>query len=184
MNRKWLFKPNMANSNIKSCRSDVLSRRPEYAEGEGEENSKPLLSPEIFVSAINTLHPLLVKILQPGAKLPIRGSDLAAGIDIMANELATIPPKERMAISTGIAVATPPGTYARIVPRSGLAVKHSIDIGAEVINQDYRGEIKVLLINNSKYPYQVGPGDIIAQLILENILLANPKETEVLNKTT
>ena len=91
---------------------DALSRRPEYAEGGGEENSKPLLSPEIFVSAINTLHPLLVKILQPGAKLPIRGSDLAAGIDVMANELATIPPNERMAISTGIAIATPPGTYA------------------------------------------------------------------------
>src|SRR5437588_1884560 len=89
---------------------DALSRRPEYAEGGGEENSKPLLSPEIFVSAINTLHPLLVKILQPGAKLPIRGSDLAAGIDVMANELATIPPNERMAISTSITIATLPGT--------------------------------------------------------------------------
>src|SRR5205807_7681144 len=59
---------------------DVLSRRPKYAEGEGEENSKPLLSPETFVSAINTLYPLLVKTLQPGAKLPIRGSDLAVAI--------------------------------------------------------------------------------------------------------
>src|SRR5437588_98307 len=89
---------------------DALSRHPGYAEGEGEKNLKPLLSPEIFVSAINTLHPLLVKIRQPGAKLPIRGSDLAAGIDVMANELATIPPNDRMAISTDIAVATLPGT--------------------------------------------------------------------------
>src|SRR5437660_12452656 len=97
--------------------------------GRGEENLKALLSPEIFVSAINTLHPLLVKILQPGAKLPIRGSDLAAGIDVMANELVTIPPNERMAISTGIAIATPLGTYARIASRSGLAANHSIDIG-------------------------------------------------------
>src|SRR5205085_11742637 len=121
---------------------DALSRRPEYAEGGGEENSKPLLPPEIFVSAINTLHPLLVKILQPGAKLPIRGSDLAVGIDVMANELATIPPNERMAISTGVAIATPLGTYARIAPRSGLAAKHSIDIGAGVIDQDYRERSK------------------------------------------
>src|SRR5437588_6570513 len=162
---------------------DALSRRPEYAEGEGEENLKPLLSPEIFVSAINTLHPLLVKILRPGAKLPIRGLDLAAGIDVMANELATIPTNERMAINTGIAIATPPRTYARIAPRSSLAAKHSIDIGAGVIDQDYRGEIKVILINHSKYPYQVRPGDRIAQLILEKILLATPRETKVLDKT-
>src|SRR5437588_4947076 len=102
----------------------------------------------------------------------------------MANELATIPPIERMAIRTGIAIAAPPGTYARIAPRSSLAVKHSIDIGAGVIDQDYRGEIKVILINHSKYPYQVRPGDRIAQLILEKILLATPRKTEVLDETT
>src|SRR5437588_4876141 len=102
----------------------------------------------------------------------------------MANELATIPPNERMAISTGIAIATPPGTYARIAPRSGLAAKYSIDIGAGVIDLDYRGEIKVISINHSKYPYQVRPGDRIAQLILERILLADPKEEEALDKTT
>src|SRR5437588_3761461 len=102
----------------------------------------------------------------------------------MANELATIPPNERMAVSTGIAIATPPGTYARIAPRSGLAAKYSIDIGAGVIDQDYRGEIKVILINHSKYPYQVRPGDRIAQLILEKILLAKAERTEVLDKTT
>src|SRR5437588_5915367 len=95
-----------------------------------------------------------------------------------------MPPNERMAISTSITVATPPGTYARIASRSGLAVKHSIDIGAGVIDQDYRGEIKVILINRSKYPSLVRPGDRIAQLILEKILLANPEETEALDKTT
>src|SRR5437588_5399863 len=102
----------------------------------------------------------------------------------MANELATIPPNERMVISTGIAIATPPGTYARIAPRSGLAAKHSIDIGAGVIDQDYRREIKVILINHSKYTYQVRRGDRIAELILEKILLANPEKTEAIDKTT
>jgi len=80
---------------------------------------------------------------------------LVAGIDVMANELVTIPSNERMTISTGIAIAIPPGTYTRIALRSGLAAKHSINIGAGVIDQNYRGEIKVLLINYSKYPYQV-----------------------------
>src|SRR5205085_12053203 len=63
------------------------------------------------------------------------------------------------------------------------AATYSIDIGAGVIGQDYRGEIKVILINHSKYLYQVRPGDRIAQLILEKILLATPKETRVLDET-
>jgi len=82
-----------------------------------------------------------------------------------------------------IAIVTPARTYAQIAPRSGLAAKPSIDIGAGVIKQDYRGEIKVILINHSKYPYQVEPGDRIAQLILEKILLAAPREVEALDKT-
>jgi dUTP pyrophosphatase len=57
-------------------------------------------------------------------------------------------------------------TYARIAAGSGLAVKHGIDIGAGVIDEDYQGEIKVVLINNSSIPFQVQPGDRIAQLIL------------------
>ena len=162
---------------------DALSRRPEYAEGEEEENLKPILKPEIFVSSINKLHPLLVKRLGPGASLPIRGSNLAAGIDIMANEATVIPQGERRVISTGIAIATPAGTYARIAPRSGLAAKHSINIGAGVIDQDYRGEVKLLLVNNSKHPYPVKPGDRIAQLILEQILLVKPQDTDTLDET-
>ena len=102
----------------------------------------------------------------------------------MANEATVIPQGERKIINTSIAIATPAGTYARIAPRSGLAAKHSIDIGAGVIDQGYRGEIKVLLINNSRHPYPVKPGDRIAQLILEQILLAEPQETNNLDETT
>ena len=136
---------------------DALSRRPEYAEGGEEEKPKPILSLEIFVSSFNKLHPLLVKLPKLGAQLPIRGSDLVAGIDIMLNEARIIPQGERKVNCTGIAIATPVGSYARIAPRSGLAAKHSMDIGAGVIDQDYHGEIKVLLINNSNYPYPVQP---------------------------
>jgi hypothetical protein len=77
----------------------------------------------------------------------------------------------------------PPGTYARIAPRSGLIVKHGIDLGAGVIDEDYQGEIKVVLINNSTIPFQVRPGDRIAQLIFEKILRAIPKVTKDLSET-
>jgi dUTP pyrophosphatase len=63
--------------------------------------------------------------------------DLAAGIDIMANQEMIIPPGERSPVSTGIALAAPPGTYARITPYSGLVVKQGIDIGAGVIDEEY-----------------------------------------------
>jgi dUTP pyrophosphatase len=79
-------------------------------------------------------------------------------------------PGEQSPVNTGIALVVPPRTYARIAPQSGLVVKHGIDIGAGVIDKDYRGEIKVVLINNSSIPFQVQPGDRIAQLILEKIL--------------
>jgi dUTP pyrophosphatase len=88
-----------------------------------------------------------------------------AGIVIMVNQDMIIPPAERSPVNTGIALAVPQGTYVRIAPRSGLAVKHGIDIGAGVIDEDYQGEIKVVLINNSSIPFQVRPGDRIAQLI-------------------
>ena len=122
--------------------------------------------------------------MNPNAKLPIRGTDLSAGVDIMANEELIIPPKQRRPVQTGIAISIPGNTYARIAPRSGLAAKYEIDIGAGVIDQDYRGEIKVLMINNSNSPFQVRPGDRIAQLILERVVLATPQEVEILDKTT
>jgi dUTP pyrophosphatase len=135
------------------------------------------------VIAAASMYPLLIKRLEDNVKLPIRGSDLAAGIDIMANQDMIIPLGERSPISTGIALVAPPGTYGRIVPRSGLAVKHGIDIGAGVIDEDYRGEIKVILINNSSISFQVRPGDRIAKLILEKILRAIPMKTKDLLET-
>jgi dUTP pyrophosphatase len=75
--------------------------------------------------------------LDKNVKLPIRGSDLAAGIDIMANQDIIIPPGEQSPVNTGIALVAPSETYVSIAPRSGLAVKHGIDIGAGVIDEDY-----------------------------------------------
>src|SRR5437660_12594063 len=102
----------------------------------------------------------------------------------MANEEIINPPKKRRPVQTGIAISLPGNTYARIAPRSGLAAKYEIDIGAGVIDQDYRGEIKVLMINNSNSPFQVRPGDRIAQLILKKVILATPQEVQILDETT
>jgi dUTP pyrophosphatase len=142
-----------------------------------------MIKPNQIVIAAASMHPLLIKRLDENAKLPIRGSDLAAGIDIMANEDIIIPPGQRSPINTGIALVAPPGTYARIALGSGLVVKHGIDLGSGVIDEDYRGEIKVVLINNSTIPFQVQSGDRIAQLILEKILRAVPEEMKDLSET-
>jgi deoxyuridine 5'-triphosphate nucleotidohydrolase len=122
------------------------------------------------------MHSLLIKRLDNNSRLPIRGSNLTAGINIMINQEVILQPHQRAPISTGIALAVPPGTYTRITPRSGLAVKHRIDIGVGVIDEEYRGKIKVVLINNSTIPFQVQLGNRIAQLILQKVLKANLKE--------
>ena len=83
-----------------------------------------------------------------------------------------IPPKGL--VSTGIRVAIPPSYYGRLAPRSGLALKHGIDVGAGVIDADYRGDVKVLLFNFGTEAFQVRKGDRIAQLIVEKI---SPDET-------
>lgn len=106
--------------------------------------------------------------------LPTRGSEKSAGFDLYAcweqqsgNDQITIEPWTRKLIPTGIAISVPCGTYGRIAPKFGLAANHCIDVGAGVIDPDYRGEVKVLLINNSNTPFEVKRGDRIAQLILE-----------------
>uniref|UniRef100_A0A183BST3 Deoxyuridine 5'-triphosphate nucleotidohydrolase n=1 Tax=Globodera pallida TaxID=36090 RepID=A0A183BST3_GLOPA len=83
----------------------------------------------------------------------------------------------KVLVSTGLRVAIPSGHYGRVAPRSGLAVKHSIDVGAGVIDTDYRGELKVLLFNFGETDFQVNEGDRIAQLICERC--TRPELTEV-----
>jgi dUTP pyrophosphatase len=70
-------------------------------------------------------------------------------------------------VGTGIAVGLPDGVYARVAPRSGLAAKHCIDVGAGVIDPDYTGEIKVIMFNHGDVDYTIKQGDKIAQMILE-----------------
>lgn len=107
-------------------------------------------------------------VLDPEALLPVRQTSGSVGYDLHSTENNMIEPFSRKLISTGLRVNIPCGMYGRIAPRSSLAWKHSVDVGAGVIDNDYRGEVKVLLINTGKNPYEVKKGDRIAQLIFEN----------------
>jgi dUTP pyrophosphatase len=111
-----------------------------------------------------------VKLIHPLARVPYRGSEYAAGLDLCSVEQLFVWPGERKVISTGICIAIPTGFYGRIAPRSGLAVKHGIMTMAGVIDADYRGEIKVVLYNADAHAkFEVSHGDRIAQLILQAV---------------
>jgi dUTP pyrophosphatase len=84
-------------------------------------------------------------------------------------ENTAIVARSQALVATDISIAVPAGTYGRVAPRSGLAVKHGIDTGAGVIDADYRGPVKVVLFNLSDKDFEIKEGDRIAQLILERI---------------
>ncbi|KAJ0121211.1 deoxyuridine 5triphosphate nucleotidohydrolase [Diaporthe amygdali] len=121
------------------------------------------------VTTMEQAPPLLIKKLSDKARLPTRGSAFAAGYDIYAAKATVIPARGKAVVDTDISMAVPAGTYGRIAPRSGLAVKHSLTTGAGVIDADYRGQVKILLFNLSDTDFNVSEGDRIAQLVLERI---------------
>lgn len=108
-----------------------------------------------------------VKKLTNNAILPTRGSDGAVGYDLYSTDNVTIPPTHRALVSTGIAILLPEGVYGRVAPRSGLAVKHGIQVGAGVVDPDYTGEVKVVLFNHGDREFVINEGERIAQLVLE-----------------
>jgi deoxyuridine 5'-triphosphate nucleotidohydrolase len=110
-----------------------------------------------------------IKLEFPGAKLPEKATAGSAGYDLFAAEEISIPPRSRALVSLGFTMAFPPNVYARIAPRSGLAVKNSVDVGAGVVDSDYRGVVRVLLINNGTGSFNVTPGSRIAQMIFERV---------------
>ncbi|WCJ20945.1 Deoxyuridine 5'-triphosphate nucleotidohydrolase [Euphorbia peplus] len=124
-----------------------------------------------------------VKKLSENAVLPSRGSPLSAGYDLSSAVETKVPAKGKALIPTDISIAVPEGTYARIAPRSGLAWKHSIDVGAGVIDADYRGPVGVILFNFSELDFEVKKGDRIAQLIIEKIVTPDVIQVEDLDAT-
>jgi dUTP pyrophosphatase len=133
---------------------------------------------------------LQVQLLSEHARAPTRGSAFAAGYDLYSSEDTAVPARGKAMVATDISVAVPEGTCpsppfpfgvsfnrvadpgfadGRVAPRSGLAAKHSIDVGAGVIDYDYRGPVKVILFNLCDADFAIKKGDRIAQLVLERI---------------
>lgn len=126
---------------------------------------------------------LRVAKLVAGASLPTRAHEGDAGLDLYACEEAHIGPGERWGVGTGIAVEIPAGHAGLVLPRSGLAREHGISLvnSPGLIDSGYRGEVRVLLLNNDPAEtFRVGAGDRIAQLLITPIALAEPVEATVL----
>lgn len=131
-----------------------------------------------------TMIPLMkVKKLSERAVLPSRASSQSAGYDLSSATEIKVPARGKALIPTDLSIAIPDGTYARIAPRSGLAWKHSIDVGAGVIDADYRGPVGVILFNHSDVDFEVKVGDRIAQLIIEMIMTPDVLEVDDLEST-
>jgi dUTP pyrophosphatase len=109
-----------------------------------------------------------IKLLSPLAKVPTRGSEYSAGYDLYSTEELDIFPNERKLIKTDISLDIPNGLYCRIAPRSGLAFKNGLDVLAGVIDEDFSGNIGVILINHGDKTFHINVGDRIAQIIFEN----------------
>ena len=126
---------------------------------------------------------LRVKRLSRDATIPTRGSTRAAGYDLGSAVDVVVPARGKALVKTDIAISFPEDCYARVAPRSGLALNHSIDVGAGVIDPDYRGNVGVILFNLSDEEFEVRKGDRIAQLILERIRIVPVCEVEELPDT-
>lgn len=112
-----------------------------------------------------------IKVINKGRQpLPAYATTLSAGLDLRADidEAVVLNPMERKLIGTGLYMALPPGYEAQVRPRSGLALKHGITVlnTPGTIDADYRGEIKVLLVNLSNEPFVVNEGERIAQMVV------------------
>lgn len=119
--------------------------------------------------------------------LPTYQTEGSAGMDICAHleHPITLQPMERVLIPTGLHIALPCGTEAQIRPRSGLAIKHGITClnTPGTIDSDYRGEIKVILINLSTEPFTIHTGDRIAQMVICNYIKVNLSDSKELSET-
>ena len=105
--------------------------------------------------------------LSSNIETPSKSTKFAVGLDIYSSTDYIISAKDQAIIPTGLRIQVPPGHYGHLCSKSGLAMQHHIHVGAGIIDPDYTGEVKVILLNLGHKPFQVLSGDAIAQLILE-----------------
>ena len=120
-----------------------------------------------------------------GLELPAYATDGAAGMDVLSAEDVTLAPGARHAVATGLAIAIPHGFEIQVRPRSGLALKYGITVPNTpgTIDSDYRGELKVILINHGSDAFEVRRGDRVAQLVLAPVTRASWLKVEELDQT-
>jgi len=128
---------------------------------------------------------LRIKRLTPDAVLPAYAHSGDAGLDLCANTDMIMAPGTSALIPTGLAVALPEGTEAQVRPRSGLALKHGITVlnAPGTIDEGYRGEVRVILINHGPDPFEITHGMRIAQMVVQPVLRVDVVETDNLNAT-
>lgn len=140
-------------------------------------------------SADHPLPPITIRLkrLEHGSGLPVPAyaTQGAAGMDVVAAEELDLMPGQRHAVATGFAMAIPDGYEVQVRPRSGLAFKHGITVPNTpgTIDSDYRGELKVLLINHGDAPFPIRRGDRIAQLVAAPVQRAGFAEVDDLGDT-
>lgn len=126
--------------------------------------------------------------LRPNAVLPTRATPGSAGLDLHAciDDGLTLNPGERALVPTGLALALPPGHEGQIRPRSGLAAQHGVTVlnAPGTIDEDYRGEVKVLLVNLGPEPFRIEPGARIAQLVVAPVVYVRVDEVGELDPTS
>lgn len=131
--------------------------------------------------------PVYLKRLPHGAGLPAPAYATAgaAGMDVVSAEDLVLAPGARHAVATGLAMAIPDGFEVQVRPRSGLALKHGISVPNTpgTIDSDYRGELKVILINHGAEPFEIRRGDRVAQLVLAPVTRASWIEVAELDET-
>lgn len=120
-----------------------------------------------------------------GLDLPAYATAGAAGMDVVSAEDVTIAPGARHAVATGLALAIPAGYEVQVRPRSGLALKHGITVPNTpgTIDSDYRGELKVILINHGQQAFEIRHGDRVAQLVLAPVTQGSWLEVSELDET-
>jgi dUTP pyrophosphatase len=129
---------------------------------------------------------LRFQLLSDAARPPARAHEDDAGLDLHAAEATVIGPGERASVGTGVAVAIPPEHGGLVLPRSGLAAKHGISLvnAPGLIDPGYRGEVRVLLLNTDREtPFEVEPGDRIAQLVLVKLAVPALAQVDTLDDT-
>ena len=121
-----------------------------------------------------------------GLPAPSYATDGAAGMDVVAAEDLTLSPGQRHAVATGFAIAIPTGFEVQVRPRSGLALKHGITClnTPGTIDEDYRGEVKIILANLGTEPFEIRRGERIAQLVPARVQKAAFREVAELSETS